>query len=60
MKMRYFALVVISMIVLSASPCSAATTAAASAEAKGKTCRTEQQCRWENFKKICVYVKVCR
>ena len=27
---------------------------------KGKTCRMEQQCRWENFKKICVYVKVCR
>ena len=27
---------------------------------KGKTCRMEQQCRWENFKKICTYVKVCR
>jgi hypothetical protein len=27
---------------------------------KGKVCRMEQQCRWENFKKICVYVKVCR
>jgi hypothetical protein len=26
----------------------------------GKTCRMEQQCRWENFKKICTYVKVCR
>ena len=33
---------------------------AASPEEKGKTCRTEQQCHWENFKKICVYVKVCR
>ncbi len=33
---------------------------AASADPKGKTCRMEQQCRWENFKKICVYVKVCR
>lgn len=33
---------------------------AAAGEAKGKTCRMEQQCRWENFKKICVYVKVCR
>jgi len=28
--------------------------------AKGKNCRMEQQCHWENFKKICVYVKVCR
>ena len=26
----------------------------------GKNCRMEQQCHWENFKKICVYVKVCR
>jgi hypothetical protein len=33
---------------------------AASSDEKGKTCRVEQQCRWENFKKICVYVKVCR
>jgi hypothetical protein len=29
-------------------------------DAKGKICRMEQQCRWENFKKICTYVKVCR
>jgi hypothetical protein len=57
--MRYFALLAASMIAFSASACSAATVAA-SAEAKGKTCRTEQQCRWENFKKICIYVKVCR
>ncbi len=28
--------------------------------AKGKNCRMEQQCHWENFKKVCVYVKVCR
>jgi hypothetical protein len=33
---------------------------AALAEAKGKTCHMEQQCHWENFKKICVWVKVCR
>lgn len=33
---------------------------AAAQEAKAKTCRMEQQCRWENFKKICIYVKVCR
>jgi hypothetical protein len=35
-------------------------TLAAAKEAKEKTCRMEQQCRWENFKKICVYVKVYR
>jgi hypothetical protein len=27
---------------------------------KGKNCRMEQQCHWENFKKICVWVQVCR
>jgi hypothetical protein len=26
----------------------------------GKVCRMEQQCHWENFKKICTWVKVCR
>jgi len=34
--------------------------AASPKEEKGKTCRMEQQCHWENFKKICIYVKVCR
>jgi len=29
-------------------------------ETNGKNCRMEQQCHWENFKKICVWVKVCR
>ena len=29
-------------------------------EAPGKNCHMEQQCHWENFKKVCVYVKVCR
>ena len=33
---------------------------AVSPDEKGKTCRMEQQCHWENFKKVCVYVKVCR
>ena len=37
-----------------------APTSAGAQETKGKTCRMEQQCRWENFKKICTYVKVCR
>jgi hypothetical protein len=44
-----------------ASLSSAATARAASPQdEKGKVCRVEQQCHWENFKKICVYVKVCR
>jgi hypothetical protein len=34
--------------------------AASAEEAKGKSCRMEQQCHWENFKKVCVVVKVCR
>ncbi len=29
-------------------------------DTKNKNCRMEQQCHWENFKKICVWVKVCR
>jgi hypothetical protein len=29
-------------------------------EKTAKNCRLEQQCHWENFKKICVWVKVCR
>jgi hypothetical protein len=31
----------------------------APAEAKQR-CRLEQQCHWENFKKICKWVTVCR
>ena len=34
--------------------------AASPQDEKGKVCRVEQQCHWENYKKICVYVKVCR
>ncbi len=33
---------------------------ASAQDAKGKNCRMEQQCHWENFKKICTWVKVCR
>ena len=29
-------------------------------DTKGKNCRMEQQCHWQDFKKICVWVKVCR
>ena len=33
---------------------------AQSPDDKGKVCRMEQQCRWDNFKKTCIWVKVCR
>jgi len=33
---------------------------AKTSDANGKVCRMEQQCHWENFKKICTWVKVCR
>jgi len=30
-------------------------------EAKGQqVCHKEQQCHWENFKKVCTWVTVCR
>jgi hypothetical protein len=38
----------------------AGTTATGAQDPKGKTCTMEQQCHWENFKKICTWVKVCR
>ncbi len=57
--MKYFVPLAISVLVLGVSS-SSATTSAAAQGGKGKTCRMEQQCHWENFKKICVYVKVCR
>jgi len=49
------------LLVIAAAPAIAASSRASTAEQdpKGKTCRMEQQCRWENFKKICTWVKVC-
>jgi hypothetical protein len=57
--MKYLAPLAISIFVLGTN-LSLTPTLAAAQEAKGKTCRMEQQCRWVNFKKICTYVKVCR
>ena len=57
--MNRFAPLAISILVLGMS-LSLTPALAAAREAKTKTCRMEQQCRWENFKKICTYVKVCR
>jgi hypothetical protein len=38
----------------------AATPTLAAQDTAGKNCRMEQQCHWQDFKKICVWVKVCR
>jgi hypothetical protein len=35
-------------------------TLAAVKPAFGAQCRMEKQCHWKNFKKYCVWVKVCR
>ena len=65
--MKYFVPLAISVLVLGISPgptpalaAARESVQAAAQDAKAKTCRMEQQCHWENFKKICVYVKVCR
>ncbi|MDH6259597.1 hypothetical protein [Bradyrhizobium sp. BR13661] len=57
--MKYVGRILIATLVIGASTAALAGQAAP-ADPKGKACRMEQQCRWENFKKICVYVKVCR
>jgi hypothetical protein len=53
--------VAIALLAITVTPAAAGgPTTGDGADAKGKTCRLEQQCRWENFKKICTWVKVCR
>jgi hypothetical protein len=51
---RCFSLAIVALLV-----CVSAANAQAP-DTKGKVCRMEQQCHWENFKKICTWVKVCR
>jgi len=43
-----------------AVPRAAIAQTAGAEESKGKDCLMEQQCHWKDFKKICVWVKVCR
>ena len=50
-----FTLMVMSALIVGALPAHATQPGE-----RAKVCRMEQQCRWENFKKICVYTKVCR
>jgi hypothetical protein len=52
---RAFSLAVITAILACGSSANAQTP-----NPKGKVCHLEKQCRWENFKKICIWVKVCR
>jgi hypothetical protein len=53
---RAFTLAVLPATILIFGTCADAQTP----DQKGKVCRMEQQCHWENFKKICTWVKVCR
>jgi hypothetical protein len=55
---RSFSLIVAGAILFSGFALAPAM--AAPAGSKGKSCHMEQQCHWENYKKICVWVKVCR
>jgi hypothetical protein len=59
---RIFFLTVIAAITACAGGPTAATAAGVDACRPGQQCHChmEQQCHWENFKKICTYVKVCR
>ena len=57
---RWFSLAIIAIIAVAAILAGGSGAYAQASDTKGKVCRMEQQCHWENFKKICTYVKVCR
>jgi hypothetical protein len=60
---RGFSLAIAAAILACVSGANAQTISAKKAQTSdpnGKVCRMEQQCHWENFKKICTWVKVCR
>jgi hypothetical protein len=61
--MTRFSLVTVAAIPACVSCANAQTVSGKDAKASdtnGKVCRMEQQYHWENFKKICTWVKVCR
>jgi hypothetical protein len=58
--MKCLTSIAIATVALALLSSATAARAASPHDEKGKVCRMEQQCHWENFKKICVYVKVCR
>jgi hypothetical protein len=53
-------LVAVGSLTCALEPSAVYAASADSQDSKGKVCRMEQQCHWENFKKICTWVKVCR
>ncbi|HXW23151.1 MAG TPA: hypothetical protein VEK73_00270 [Xanthobacteraceae bacterium] len=59
---RSISLAVVAAILACAAGLNSARAAGVDACKPGQSCHChmEQQCHWENFKKICVYVKVCR
>jgi hypothetical protein len=59
---RSFFLTVIATIMVCAGGLTSASAAGVNACRPGQSCNChmEQQCHWENFKKICTWVKVCR
>jgi hypothetical protein len=62
--MTRLSLAIVGVILACVSGANAQTAAGKNAQTSdttnGKVCRMEQQCHWENFKKICTWVKVCR
>jgi hypothetical protein len=59
--MRYISVSIVTAVLMCGCSAYAASPDTKGDEAKGnKVCRMEQQCRWDNFKKICTWVKVCR
>jgi len=62
MKRCFFLAIVAALLVCAILACGfgASPASAQPTDPKGKVCRMEQQCHWENFKKICTWIKVCR
>ena len=60
MRARYLVLCCGLAALTSFSTAQAAAAQGSAQDTKGKDCRMEQQCHWKDFKKICVWVKVCR
>jgi hypothetical protein len=61
--MTRLSLAIVAAILACVSAANAQTTSgrnAQTSDTNAKVCRMEQQCHWENFKKICTWVKVCR
>ena len=58
--MRIYLFICCGLVALFAIAGPRSATALDTQNTSGKNCRMEQQCHWQDFKKICVWVKVCR